>query len=117
MGCQSEEKQAVMSNEATQVESLISEQELLPKTPEQQQAYALGSTLATRLSVNLEMSAELGVEIDEQYVLKGINDAFNDTILIAPTASSEMLEDLQETIAQAAARAAESTETTVNEAG
>lgn len=90
---------------------------LVPYTPEQQQAYALGSTLAARLTHTLTYPTELGVEIDEDYVLQGINDAFADAILISPTASSELLEDLQETISQAAAKASDNGQENNNNAG
>ncbi|GAM75938.1 hypothetical protein JCM19241_236 [Vibrio ishigakensis] len=51
------------------------------------------------MSMELEQSAEIGVEIDKNYVLQGITDTLTGSSLITPAASSELLEELTEDIA------------------
>ncbi|GAL09400.1 FKBP-type peptidyl-prolyl cis-trans isomerase FkpA precursor [Vibrio astriarenae] len=73
----------------------------IPEARIQKQAYALGATFATRLSESLSHPQNLGIELDEQYVLQGIKDVFEGHSIIPPAAASELLEALQEDIAQA----------------
>lgn len=106
-GCQKDESLVEHSAESTEEKVVALENRLVPQTREQQQAYALGMTLAARLSMELEVPAELGIEVDENYVLQGINDLFENNMLITPHASTELLEALVEDIAQTAAKAEE----------
>ncbi|MCJ2376880.1 FKBP-type peptidyl-prolyl cis-trans isomerase N-terminal domain-containing protein [Vibrio sp. ZSDZ34] len=103
-GCQKDEPLAERIVKSTENEIAVLEERLVPQTREQQQAYALGMTLAARLSMELEVPAELGIEVDENYVLQGITDLFTNNMLITPHASTELLEALVEDIAQTAAR-------------
>lgn len=104
VGCQKDEPLVEHSVESTKEKVVALENRLVPQTREQQQAYALGMTLAARLSMELDVPAELGIEVDESYVLQGINDLFTNDMLITPHASTELLEALVEDIAQTAAK-------------
>lgn len=104
-GCQTEEttekKQSVEVVENSVTEST---EAYIPSDRAEQKAYALGSTVAIRMSMELEQSAEIGVEIDKNYVLQGITDTLTGSSLITPAASSELLEELTEDIASTVAQ-------------
>jgi FKBP-type peptidyl-prolyl cis-trans isomerase FkpA len=43
---------------------------------DQKSAYAIGSSLGNYLKSNLEQQAELGLKLDDKFILAGVNDAF-----------------------------------------
>lgn len=105
IGCQGDDVQVNNKSDATAiVENKEADSILVPSNRLEQQAYALGSTFASRLSQNLEHPQQLGIELDPDFVLQGIEDAFKRTSQITPAAATEILEALQEDMAQAAAR-------------
>ncbi|CAM4132985.1 FKBP-type peptidyl-prolyl cis-trans isomerase N-terminal domain-containing protein [Vibrio agarivorans] len=107
-GCQPTDESAaqltqpsVQSEPSVTVTNQHERSEFIIETREQQQAYALGTTFANRLIEGLEHPTSVGIEVDKNYVLEGINDAFAGSSLVSPAGSSELLERLQEDIARA----------------
>jgi hypothetical protein len=77
---------------------------IFPESREQQQAYAVGATFAAGLAQQLDSPRALGINLEDDFILQGINDVFAGERLIPAAASSELLEALHNDIAQAVRR-------------
>lgn len=47
---------------------------------DQKSAYAIGSSLGNYLKSNLDQQAELGFQLDDKFILAGVNDVFSDNV-------------------------------------
>ncbi len=108
VGCQAEEE-TVQQKEQVQA---VAERAVHFKTDEDKAAYAIGVSFGNNLKSNVESTAEIGVEIKKNLVLKGIEDAFADDKKLTEEEIRTALETLDKNIAekvqaQADAKAAE----------
>lgn len=62
---------------------------------DQKSAYAIGSSLGTYLKSNLAQQAELGLELDNKYILAGVNDAFSDNLQLTEDEVKTTLQQLE----------------------
>jgi len=99
VGCQKEEPKA----EAPQVEE-VKVEAVNFKTEDDKAAYAIGVSFANYLSTSIDKPSELGINLDKDMVLQGIEDVFAEKTALNEEETRAALEALD---AQAAEKSAE----------
>ena len=95
VGCQKEEPKA----EAPQVEEVKVEAENF-KTEDDKAAYAIGVSFANYLSTSIDKPSELGINLDKEMVLKGIEDVFAGNTALNEDETRAALEALDQRVAE-----------------
>ena len=75
-GCQNEDTSKTERNEASDIEQTQDAKKFSFKNDEQKTAYAIGASFAKYINTKMEQPKELGVSVDKDMVLKGIEDVF-----------------------------------------
>ncbi|WP_419205170.1 FKBP-type peptidyl-prolyl cis-trans isomerase [Photobacterium leiognathi] len=70
------------------------------KTEDQKAAYAIGASLAQYLSANLDQQKELGLELNRQDVLQGVEDVFAGKSRLTPEQTQQALQELDQRVAK-----------------
>ncbi|WP_026972183.1 FKBP-type peptidyl-prolyl cis-trans isomerase [Aliagarivorans marinus] len=68
-------------------------------TPEQQQAYAIGASVSRYIGRSLEQQQELGLELDNALVLRGMQDGLDGEVAMSEEQMQEALQALDATLA------------------
>ncbi|GLO62124.1 peptidyl-prolyl cis-trans isomerase [Vibrio sp. MACH09] len=95
VGCQKEEAPKV--EEAAKVEQ--AESAMVFKTDDDKAAYAIGISFANYLESSLVQPAEIGVVLEKEMVLKGIEDAFSEKAALTEEEIKATLASLDERVA------------------
>ncbi|RIZ52387.1 FKBP-type peptidyl-prolyl cis-trans isomerase [Vibrio sp. PID23_8] len=111
VGCQKEETKPEAAPQAEQVQAETGKAVHF-KTDDDKAAYAIGVSFANYLSASIEKPSEIGINLNKDLVLKGIEDVFNGNAAMNEEETREALESLDERVAetmqkQAAEQAAE----------
>ncbi len=113
-GCQEEAKQAEVTAQAQATETAKS---LEFKNEDEKAAYAIGVSFANYLSASLDKPKELGVELNKDLVLKGIEHAFADGSEMSEADARKALEDFDKRLNDLAASQAAEKSAAVKKAG
>lgn len=113
-GCQEEAKQAEVTAQAQATETAKS---LEFKNEDEKAAYAIGVSFANYLSASLDKPKELGVELNKDLVLKGIEHAFADSSEMSEADARKALEDFDKRLNDLAASQAAEKSAAVKKAG
>ncbi|EAR54626.1 putative FKBP-type peptidyl-prolyl cis-trans isomerase 1 [Photobacterium sp. SKA34] len=70
------------------------------KTEDQKAAYAIGASLAQYLSANLEQQKELGLDLNRQDVLQGVEDVFAGKSRLTQEQTQQALQELDQRVAK-----------------
>ncbi|SKC33792.1 FKBP-type peptidyl-prolyl cis-trans isomerase FkpA precursor [Photobacterium piscicola] len=70
------------------------------KTEDQKAAYAIGASLAQYLSANLDQQKELGLNLNRQDVLAGVEDVFAGKSLMTQEQTQQALQSLDQRVAK-----------------
>ena len=70
------------------------------KTEDQKAAYAIGASLAQYLSANLDQQKELGLDLNRQDVLAGVEDVFAGKSLMTQEQTQQALQSLDQRVAK-----------------
>ncbi|MGR5410723.1 FKBP-type peptidyl-prolyl cis-trans isomerase [Vibrio sp. PNB22_8_1] len=111
VGCQKEETKPEAAPQAEQVKAETGKAVHF-KTDDDKAAYAIGVSFANYLSASIEKPSEIGINLNKDLVLKGIEDVFNGNAAMNEEETRAALESLDERVAetmqkQAAEQAAE----------
>ncbi|MDN3615348.1 MAG: FKBP-type peptidyl-prolyl cis-trans isomerase [Vibrio gallaecicus] len=98
VGCQKEEPQA----EAPQTEQVQAEASQVTsfKSDDDKAAYAIGVSFANYLSTSIDKPSELGINLDKDIVLKGIEDVFAGNSELNEEETRAALESLDKRVAE-----------------
>ncbi len=113
-GCQEEAKQAEVTAQAQATETAKT---LEFKNEDEKAAYAIGVSFANYLSASLDKPKELGVELNKDLVLKGIEHAFADSSEMSEADARKALEDFDKRLNDLAASQAAEKSAAVKKAG
>ncbi len=114
VGCQKEE-QATTAAPTEQAQSAASTAEF--KTDDEKAAYAIGVSFAKYLSASIEKPAEIGVTLDKDMVLKGIQDTFADNAQLNEDETKATLEALDKRVSERVQAAAQEKSEAAKKAG
>lgn len=95
VGCQKEEPKA----EAPQVEE-VKVEAVNFKTEDDKAAYAIGVSFANYLSTSIDKPSELGINLDKEMVLQGIEDVFAGNTALNEEETRAALESLDQRVAE-----------------
>lgn len=95
LGCQKEEPKVVVD-----VQAPVVEESFTLTTDNDKAAYAIGSSLAQYLKANLEQQEKIGLMLDSDLVLKGVQDAFLGQEKLNEEEAQAALQDLDKRVAQ-----------------
>ncbi|WP_297475350.1 FKBP-type peptidyl-prolyl cis-trans isomerase [uncultured Photobacterium sp.] len=70
------------------------------KTEDQKAAYAIGASLAQYLAANLDQQKELGISLNREDVLAGVEDVFADKSRMTQEQSQQVLQSLDQRVAK-----------------
>lgn len=103
VGCQQDE--SMEKSSTAQYAGKASTVEL--NTEDQKAAYAIGSSLAQYLKANLTQQAEIGLTLDPQLVLAGVQDAFADQPKLTDVEAQTALQLLDQRVAELSKKVAD----------
>lgn len=99
VGCQKEEsKDAQTTAKANQTQSAAAS--TLYKTDDEKAAYAIGVSFANYLNTSIEKPAEIGINLDKDIVLKGIDDVFAEKAGMTEEETHQALQDLDKRVSE-----------------
>ena len=98
VGCQKEE--APKEEVAPQAEQVQAETGTVVnfKTDDEKAAYAIGVSFANYLESSLQKPAEIGINLEKEFVLKGIEDAFSEKAELTQEEIQAVLESLDKRV-------------------
>ncbi|MDD1782157.1 FKBP-type peptidyl-prolyl cis-trans isomerase [Enterovibrio sp. ZSDZ35] len=98
VGCQEEAKEETVKVEAP----VAVEQTVTFATEDDKAAYAIGASLAQYLKANLEQQEQIGLALDADLVLQGVQDAFADKSKLTDEEAQVTLQALDKRVAEMA---------------
>ncbi|TVO34334.1 FKBP-type peptidyl-prolyl cis-trans isomerase [Vibrio algivorus] len=99
VGCQKEEsKDAQTTVKAEQAQSAAAS--TLYKTDDEKAAYAIGVSFANYLNTSIEKPAEIGINLDKDIVLKGIEDVFAQKAGMTEEETHQALQELDKRVSE-----------------
>ncbi|PMH46308.1 FKBP-type peptidyl-prolyl cis-trans isomerase FkpA [Vibrio sp. 10N.286.49.B3] len=111
VGCQKEETQVEAAPQAEAASAVVFQ------TEDDKAAYAIGVSFANYLSASIDKPSEIGISLNKELVLKGIEHAFADKAEITEEESRAALESLDQRVAEAMQIEAEKKSAEVKQAG
>lgn len=114
-GCQEDAKQAEVTAQASATTEAVTTLEF--KNEDEKAAYAIGVSFANYLSASLDKPKELGVELNKELVLKGIEHAFADKSEISEEDARKALEEFDKRLNDLATAQAAEKSAAVKKAG
>ncbi len=98
VGCQDEIKEEPKVEETSKAEQVAPA--VTFQNEDEKAAYAIGVSFANYLSTSIEKPKEIGIELKQELVLKGIEDVFADTAKLSEDEIRAVLESLDKRVAQ-----------------
>ncbi|ATF09608.1 FKBP-type peptidyl-prolyl cis-trans isomerase [Candidatus Enterovibrio altilux] len=114
MGCQQEETEKVKT---ASVGASVIEEGVIFTTENDKMAYAIGTSLAQYLKVHLEKQEDIGLILNSDQVLEGVQDAFRGHSKLSSEETQAILQSLEQRIAQMVQTQSEEGSTGVVKAG
>ncbi|MDF2154685.1 FKBP-type peptidyl-prolyl cis-trans isomerase [Vibrio sp. CAU 1672] len=106
VGCQKEETTSEAAPQAEQVQA-ESATAVHFKTDDDKAAYAIGVSFANYLSASIEKPSEIGIDLNKELVLKGIEDVFKGNPAMSEEETRAALESLDKRVAETMQKQAE----------
>ncbi len=99
VGCQKEETKPEVAPQAEQVQAETGKAVHF-KNDDDKAAYAIGVSFANYLSTSIEKPSEIGIDLNKDLVLKGIEDVFKDKAALNEEETRAALESLDKRVAE-----------------
>lgn len=99
VGCQKEETPKAESAPAEQVQTAAKAEAVTFKSEDDKAAYAIGVSFANYLNTSIEKPSELGINLDKDMVLKGIEHVFAGKAQMTEEETRAALESLDKRVA------------------
>lgn len=88
-----------------------------PETEVQKQSYAIGAQMGSYLKNNLEKNNEIGVNLEQDMIVSGIQDALSDTVKLSDEEIETAMTSLESTVRKLQAEKQEKLASEAKEAG
>ncbi|AUI87141.1 FKBP-type peptidyl-prolyl cis-trans isomerase FkpA [Vibrio azureus] len=98
VGCQKEEAKPAATTQTEQTQAAASTVDL--KTEDDKAAYAIGVSFANYLSASIEKPSEIGIDLNKELVLKGIDDVFQGKAALNEEETRATLEALDKRVSE-----------------
>lgn len=100
VGCQKEESKDAQTAAPTEQAQSAASATTQYKTDDEKAAYAIGVSFANYLNTSIEKPAEIGINLDKDIVLKGIEDVFSDKSGMTEEETAKVLQGLDKRVSE-----------------
>lgn len=100
VGCQKEESKDAPQAAAKAEQTQSAAASTLYKTDDEKAAYAIGVSFANYLNTSIEKPAEIGINLDKDIVLKGIDDVFANKAGMTEEETHQALQELDKRVSE-----------------
>ncbi|OOF14383.1 MULTISPECIES: FKBP-type peptidyl-prolyl cis-trans isomerase [unclassified Salinivibrio] len=98
VGCQQDDTNVEQTNQAAEQ----AQAEASFANDDDKAAYAIGASLAQYLNANLEQQADIGLDLDKELVLQGVQDVFNGESKLTDEQAQAALQSLDQRVTELA---------------
>jgi len=98
VGCQQDDANVEQTNQAAEQ----AQAEASFANDDDKAAYAIGASLAQYLNANLEQQADIGLDLDKELVLQGVQDVFNGESKLTDEQAQAALQSLDQRVTELA---------------
>lgn len=98
VGCQQDDAKVEQTNQAAEQ----AQAEASFANDDDKAAYAIGASLAQYLNANLEQQADIGLDLDKELVLQGVQDVFNGESKLTDEQAQAALQSLDQRVTELA---------------